>query len=144
MTEQLYKVAPLTKLTLSLEAGRTQDRMDLTDGPLPFKLVYGIGKSGLTPFEYELAEKAPGDHITFSVERHQLDAFFEHALPPLAGESPVDPIHFSVRVDGISAASGKEVIQAMAAIAEGCACGCGCGHGAPHEGCSSSGCGQHS
>ncbi len=139
MTEEQAKVAPLKKLSLHLEAGRSPDRMDLTHGPLPVTFVYGIGKSGLTPFEYELAEKVVGDDIVFSVGADQLDAFFEHLLPLLPGSTPTDPVHFRVRLENVSTASGREVIQAMASMTDGCGCGCGCGggheHGISNEGC---------
>ncbi|WP_373501198.1 hypothetical protein [Desulfococcus sp.] len=140
MTETSAKVAPMTKVALTLEAGRSPDRMDLTPAPRPLTFVYGIGKSGITPFEYELSETSPGARVSFSVAREHFDAFFEHLCPFPPPEDPDGTVHFNVRVDQVSAPSGREVIRAMADMAAGCSCGCGCGGHGPsphphHEGC---------
>lgn len=144
MTEELAKVAPLTKVSLSLAAGRAADRMDLTPDPLPLTFVCGIGKEGLTPFECELSEAPAGESVSFSVPRHQLDSFFEHIFLPLPALDHVETIHFNVRVERVSAPSSREVIKAMAEAAEGCSCGCGCGwHGSSVQGCDGEHCGGH-
>ena len=48
------KIGALKKVTLSLEAGRSPEAMDLTSQPLPFEFIFGLGTAGLTPFEVEL------------------------------------------------------------------------------------------
>lgn len=144
MTEELAKVAPLTKVSLSLAAGSAADRMDLTPDPLPLTFVYGIGKEGLTPFEYELSEATAGGSVSFSVPRHQLDSFFEHVFLPLPALDHAETIHFNVRIERVSPPSSREVIKAMAEAAEGCSCGCGCGgHGSSVQGCDGGHCGSH-
>ena len=140
MTEELSQVAPLTKISLILTAGSAKDRMDLTPDPLPLSFIYGIGKTGLTPFEAALANKSRGESIAFQVERARLPAFFEHIRPPLTRWGDADMLHFNIRIEDISAVSGREMVSAMAAMAEGCSCGCGCGgHEASHDGCGGGG-----
>jgi hypothetical protein len=117
----------MTKVAITLEAGRAPERMDLTPSPLPLTFVYGIGKAGMTPFEYELSETPPGGSVSFSVAGHELDAFSEHLCPPLPPADPEETIHFKVRIDNVAVPSGRELIKAMADMAGGCSCGCGCG-----------------
>lgn len=147
MTQSSAKVAPMTKVALTLEAGRMPDRMDLTSGPRPVTFVYGIGKSGLTPFEHQLSESAPGASLSFSVPKEAFEAFFEHLCPIPPPEDHDGAVHFQVRIDGVTAASGREVIRAMADMAGGCSCGCGCGGpgASPHShscGCDGGSCGD--
>lgn len=149
MTESSAKVAPMTRVALRLEAGRMPDRMDLTSGPRPVTFVCGIGKSGLTPFERQLSETAPGACLSFSVAMDQFETFFEHLCPIPPPEGHEGAIHFQVRVVDVAAASGREVVRAMADMAGGCSCGCGCGGHEPSpqahsHGCEGGSCGDRS
>jgi hypothetical protein len=57
------KIDLLKKITLSLEAGTTPDSVDLTPQSSLFEFIYGLGISGLTPFEIQLADKRVGEEI---------------------------------------------------------------------------------
>jgi hypothetical protein len=121
----------LKKITLTIEAGTSVDRMDITARPQSVTFVYGLGTTGLTPFEYGLADKSRGDMVQVSIRPGELARTFGH-LQPLF-ETVLDDtaeVHLRVRIDNIIPAEGREIISAMAAAAEcGCDCGCGGEHG---------------
>ena len=93
----------------------------------------GIGTGGMTPFEYLLAGRGPGDEICFRVTRPDMEQFFEHLV--LAFCAPFkdrDEVHFQVRITGIEPADGREIVRALAELTAhagsgGCDCGCWCG-----------------
>jgi len=131
-------VEPLQKVALQIEAGTDSETPDLTPEPLEVDFVFGIGATGLTPFEYQLAAKSAGDVVRLRVSPENWREHFGHislpGLPPPALESEV---HLTVRVQQVRTAEGREVVKALAAMAEcgsGCDCDCGCGgHGAGPE-----------
>jgi hypothetical protein len=127
MKEIKEKVGPLKKITLSWEAGRTSDYMDLTSGPKLFEFIYGLGPAGLSPFEYDLADKVVGDTINIRVKRDQIPEKFEHLEPLLFGfPMGYDTFYLRIKVIKINPADQKEVIKAMAETAS-CGDNC-CGH----------------
>jgi hypothetical protein len=60
---KMEKVENLKKVSLRLEAGTTAYRMDLTPAVLEFEFIFGIGSGGMSPFEYQLVNKAAGEEI---------------------------------------------------------------------------------
>jgi len=123
----LATVAPLKKVVLLLEAGRQPGNRDLTDSPLHYKFIFGLGVEGLTPFEARLAGKQPGDILDLQVAAGDVAETFGHlCLPPAAGLSPTDTLYLRARVDAVTPAADREVVKAMAGGA-GCGCDCGCG-----------------
>jgi hypothetical protein len=127
------KVEPLQKISVTLRAGAAAGDMTL---PLPrpeLTFICGIGTGGMTPFEYLLAGREPGDEISFRVTRPDMEQFFEHLV--LAFSAPFkdrDEVHFQVGLTGIAPADGREVVRALAELtahagSAGCDCGCGCG-----------------
>lgn len=121
----------LKKVTLKVEAGVDAETMNLTPEPVRFEFVFGVGATGLTPFEYDLASKAPGDEIRLRISALQWCDYFRHlAVPGLAPPKPDSAVHLNVKIDGVRTAAGREVVKALAEMAEcgGCDCGCG-GHG---------------
>jgi hypothetical protein len=130
----------LCKVTLQIEAGTALDRMNLTPEPVQYEFVFGIGAAGLTPFEFQLASKAPGDVVRLQVPSHQWGDYFRHlSLPGLLPSSSPTEVFLKATVTSVRAAAGREVVKALAEMTEcgGCDCGCG-GHGGgiqggPHE-----------
>ncbi|MDM8551671.1 hypothetical protein QUF72_16410 [Desulfobacterales bacterium HSG2] len=116
MTENRSKIENLKKVTLSVEAGRTQDSMDLTQ-PFQFEFIFGLGTEGLTPFEYELADKNEGDEISFCLKREKTREIFEHLCLPFhhLSERP-DSFYLKARVVKVAQAENTEVVRAMAGI----------------------------
>ena len=113
------KVGPLRKVHLSLEAGKTLHSMDLTHSPVRFDFIFGLGSGGLTPFEYELAEKEVGATIELSLQRDRIPEMFGHLWPFLpAFPEDAKTVYMKVRLLGVSSADQREVIKALAASAE--------------------------
>ena len=89
--------------------------MDLTPEPLRFDFIFGLGIEGLTPFEFELAEKEIGETITLSIQRKQVPEMFGHLtnlLPPFPGD--VESFYLKVRVLDLSPVDQREVIKSLA------------------------------
>ena len=119
MTEKKEKVGLLKKVNLSLEAGKIPDSMDLTPSPIRFDFIYGLGTEGLTPFEYELAEREVGETISLSVRRGRIPELFGHLwpfLPAFPGDE--ETLYLKIHLLGLSIADQREVIKALAEAAD--------------------------
>lgn len=127
-------IKPMMKINLTFTAatgpGKSETPLDHSD----YEFVFGIGSGGLTPFEYELAEKQIGDLLDFHLRQTEMRAFFEHLYPPVLGLFLDYPeLYLSVRINSVEKARNREIIKAMAEMTsrtEGsCSCGgsCGCG-----------------
>jgi hypothetical protein len=121
------KIEVLKKIALSVEAGTTSGLMDLTPQSLEFEFIYGLGTSGLTPFEILLADKTVGEEIQLHLRREEIPQVFQH-LPffPLNLSEGADSFYFRFIVKGVLQADQREVIKALAEIAN-CEDHC-CGH----------------
>jgi len=124
------KVSKLLKISLSIEAGTLPAVMDLTNSPRNLEFIFGIGSGGITPFEYELVEKQPGDAVTLHVQPGSAPVFFEHLTSPIMrGIESRDPFYMKAKIVSITQPDNREIIKAMAEksdCGEGCDCGCGC------------------
>jgi len=140
-------VGSLKKISLSIQAGSGADKENILSAPLSLEIIFGIGQEGLTPLEYALSGKAKEDTVQVVLEREEIPQFFEHNLPfELVNPKFPEILHVIIRIDAIGPAEGREVVQAMAALAGDCACSCGCGghgispsSGEDHSGCRDSG-----
>ena len=125
------KVAPLMKLSLQLTLAADGEGLVQEARPLPMQFIWGIGKQGLVPFESALHGKAVGDRLTMNVEPGGLPALFGHLcffLPDLRRRCS-GACRLAIVLTEIEPADGREVIKALAALAEGCGDGCECGCG---------------
>ena len=128
----MTKVEHLKKITLSFQAGTAPEAMDLTPRHPEFSFIFGLAPEGMTPFEYELAEKGEGDNVLLHLHKGSLSRFFEHLNPPIWDlfESR-DEIYLRVKIRKVSTAENQEIVKAMAHMTAhggaGCDCGCGCG-----------------
>jgi len=126
-------VEPLQKISVTIRAGAAPGDMNLTLPRPELTFICGIGTNGMTPFEYLLAGRGPGDEISFCVTRPEVEPFFEHlALAFCAPFKDRNEVHFQVGVTGIGPADPREIVRTMAeltahAASGGCDCGCGCG-----------------
>ncbi|MGD8252614.1 MAG: hypothetical protein PVH30_07050 [Desulfobacterales bacterium] len=126
-------VALMKKITLSFSVDSENDSgKDRKQSPA-MDIIVGVGSRGLTPFEYELLDKAVGSRLRVSLPSHEFHSFFEHlasAIHKRLPQLPQEPIrHFSVEIDAITEPTPKEIIKAIAAATDGCSdggCGCGC------------------
>jgi hypothetical protein len=127
----MNKVENLKKITLSIQAGRSQDMMDGTVKYPGFEFIFGLGPEGMTPFEYELVDKSEGEDVLIHLKKDNLTRFFEHLNPPLTDLfAKNDEVFLKVKIVSIVPAENREIVKSMAAVASlgksGCDCGCGC------------------
>jgi hypothetical protein len=121
------KIDLLKKITLCVEAGTAPDSMDLTPQPSQFEFIYGLGISGLTPFETQLADKTVGEEIRLHINREEIPQVFQHLmLFPLNLSDHLDAFYLKLKVTKVTSADQREVIKALAEIAN-CEDHC-CGH----------------
>ena len=121
----------LKKITLQVTAGTSEKNMDIIKHPRVFTFIYGLGPAGLTPFEYALAGKVKGDKVCLHMKSEEIDRIFLHVRLPFIHKFRNQKDFFVMAdITVIEDATSREVVQAMAAMAEcesHCDCGCGCG-----------------
>jgi hypothetical protein len=125
MTEQPETIENLMKVTLNLKTGvpSTAD-----DRGLPFEFIYGVGPSGIAPFEKALFGKGVGDRIQIDVAPGAFCETVGHLEFPLREQTGITaPVKLQVSVVDVVKAQDREVIKAMAAGGSCGDCGCGCG-----------------
>jgi hypothetical protein len=126
-TMETEKIGVLKKITLSVEAGTAPDSMDLTPKSAHFEFIYGLGTSGLTPFEIQLADKTVGEEFQLHMRREEIPQVFQHlAFFPLNLPEDADSFYLRLKVKSVLQADQREVIKALAEIAN-CEDHC-CGH----------------
>lgn len=124
---ETQKIDLLKKITLSVEAGTAPHSMDLTPQSSQIEFIYGLGVSGLTPFELQLADRTVGEEIQFLINRGEIPQIFQHLLHlPLNLPDDLDSFHLRLKVTKVIPADEREVIKALAEIAN-CEDHC-CGH----------------
>jgi len=127
----MNKVGNLKKITLSIQAGTSQDTMDLSPKYPKIEFIFGLGLEGMTPFEYELADKTEGESVLLHLRKEDFYSFFEHLNPPLTDlfDGKAD-VYLKVNINAVTTAENREIVKAMAAMAghggAGCDCGWGC------------------
>ena len=128
----MNKVENLKKITLSIQAGTSPDTMDLIPKYPNIGFIFGLGSEGMTPFEYELADRTEGESALLHLKKENFTSFFERLNPPLLDLfDGRDDVYLKVNIDAVTPAENREVVKAMADMAAhggaGCDCGCGCG-----------------
>jgi hypothetical protein len=126
----MNKIEILKEITLSIQAGTSQDAMNLKPKYPKIEFIFGLGPKGMTPFEFELGDKAEGDSIVFHLKKEDVYSFFEHLNPPIMDLFEDRPdVYLKVTIEAVTSAENREIIKAVAAMAAhgGCGCDCGCG-----------------
>jgi len=124
---------PLSKMRLSFQAGTSAAVMDIPLADAEVAFIFGIGSDGLTPLECLLNGRREAETIAFRVPCAETGRFFGNVAPPLDRlAASRDAVYFQVSILAIETPQPREVIQAMAELANhghgsGCDCGCGCG-----------------
>jgi hypothetical protein len=127
MTKGNESVTYLKKVRLLIQAGTSLQSDDLSSGAVEMELVFGVGSHGLTPFEAQLADKPVGSKLDLEIAAEGLHVFFGHIFPPLRRlPDHHGTIYLHVRIDGITQAESREVVKALAEVAN-CGDHC-CGH----------------
>ena len=125
----MNKVENLKKITLSIQAGTSQDTMDLSPKYPKIEFIFGLGLEGMTPFEYELADRSEGESVLLHLRKEDFYSFFEHLNPPLTDLfDGRDEVYLKVNINAVTPAENREIVKAMAAMTThgGAGCGCGC------------------
>ncbi len=126
----MKKAKNLKKVTLRLEAGTTANDMNLSLPACEFEFIFGIGPSGMCPFEYQLVNKATGEEISMPLKKQETQRMFEHLhLPIMSLFEKHDLLYLKIQILKIEQPDNKEVIKALADMAShdhDCGCGCGC------------------
>ena len=95
----MNKIENLKKVTIALQAGETADNMDIEPAPAHFEFIFGIGPSGMCPFEYELANKAVGEEITMQLKKEETYRLFGHLhLPIMTLFEQHDALYLKVKI----------------------------------------------
>ncbi len=128
----MEKVENLKKISIAFEAGMSENAMNLKPRYSEFAFVFGIGPSGITPFEVELTDKKVGDEILLLVKKQEYHTLFEHLSPPIIDLfEGRDEIFLKTTIVAVSSPDNREMVKALADLANhgGCGgdCGCGCG-----------------
>ena len=124
MGDKSAVVENLKKVTITIEAGTSPESMDITSEPADFVFIFGLGASGLTPFEYELANKHCDEEVILRIYPRDIPVIFAHLDLPFFHQQPeLDSFFLKTRIEDVQPATGRELIKAMAAMAE---CGDGC------------------
>ena len=124
----------LKKISLSVEAGSTPQDMNLTALPIAREFIFGIGQSGMSPFEYRLVGKKAGDSLLLPLAKTESQRFFEHIVVPIEHLfENREAVYLKLTVVNATAADSRAIVKAMAETAHlsegGCGGGCGCGCG---------------
>ena len=132
----MNKVENLRKITLSFQAGTSKDTMDLTPKYPKFDFIFALGSDGMTPFEYELVDKAEGEEVLLHIHKQGFYNFFEHLNPPMWDLfDDCEDVYLKATIAAIATADSRDIVKAMAEMTAhgggGCDCGgdCGCGCG---------------
>ena len=126
----MTKVDNLKKVTLHLQAGTAANDMNLSLSVPEFEFIFGIGPSGMSPFEYQLVNKAAGEELSMPLPKEQAHQIFEHLdVPVMHLFVKLDLLYLNIQILKIEQPDSREVVKALAEIAShdhGCDCGCGC------------------
>lgn len=128
----MQKIENLKKLRLFLTAGTSSGVADLEWPESEFEFIFGLGSGGISPFEYDLAEKTIGDEVVVHLSRQTFHDYLMHLqfqLPVHRLFEDRDSFYLTIRVDAIEQADNREIVKTMAELAghgNGCGCGCGC------------------
>jgi hypothetical protein len=131
MNEPRIRIQNLSKVSLSIEAGSTADRFELTPQPVPHEIIFGIGAGGLSPFEFQIGGLSVGDELVMQVAGEGCRVFGPGQAPPVPLGAGGGDVFLRVRVTAVTRAGDREIVKAMAEMAACSDCGgdC-CGH--PH------------
>ena len=126
----MNKVENLKKIALSFQAGTSKDTMDLTPKYPEFDFIFALGLDGMTPFEYELVDKAEGEEVLLHIYKQAFYNFFEHLNPPIWDLfDDCEDVYLKAKIAAVTTSDTRDIVKAMAEMTAhgGGECGCGCG-----------------
>lgn len=125
MTSSNPSIENLMKVSLRLHC---TDPSTTDEKESPFEFIFGIGPSGITPFEKALFGKCIGDRIRIDIASTGFCQTLGHLEHPLREQiGMMAPACLEATITGVTRAQDREVVKAMAAGGSCNDCGCGCG-----------------
>ncbi len=125
MPESTHTIENLMKVCLSIVTGSASAD---NDPGTPFTFIYGVGPSGISPFEKALFGKGVGDRIRLDMAPTDYCETVGHLELPLGEPTGIiSPVSLQVTITDVTRAPDREVVKAMAAGGSCSDCGCGCG-----------------
>ena len=125
----------LTKLTVEIQfSDKTAESVPGQNKMIRFDFIFGVARSGLSTFEWEIYKKSAGDTISISVPRTLAPEYFGHVYQRLyqqvkSGIIP-DVFNLNVSISAVQQSDEREVVKAMTqSTGHSCgggSCDCGC------------------
>ena len=123
----MNKIEYLKEITLSIQAGTSEEVMDLTPKHPIIRFIFGIGPQGMTTFEYELVDKYEGDIVLLHLLKKDFYRFFEHLNPSFMDLfEGRDQVYLKAIIEAVIPADNRNIVKAMADMATHSEIGCGC------------------
>ncbi len=125
MINKNNQIQNLRKVTISIRVIDSVPNTELeSQFDLQVSFIFGIGSVGLTPFEYELAKRNEGDIFVYSTEGLGPEMAFGHiAIWFMPHLKVLRAKKLLIRVDRVEEANQREIIKALAEVAQ---CGDDC------------------
>lgn len=128
-------VQNLKKVTVSLQVSSNGDSSDLSTAAEPFSFIFGIGSTGLSPFEMALCDKTPGEAVEVLLSGGEMDSYFSHMFFPLRQALGLhllpNNMFMRLQIMAVEDADPREIVRTLAKGSGhgGCggSCDCGCG-----------------
>jgi hypothetical protein len=123
----------LSKVAVTLRAGKDRDTLDLTSNPVFFDFIYGVGKEGFCAFESALYGKLVGEKSMMTITADEAGEILGHMRMQICSSLGIakitEPFFLETTVTGVSQADNRELVQAIAKAASqgGCGGNCDCG-----------------
>ncbi|MFZ1986916.1 MAG: hypothetical protein WAU91_21065 [Desulfatitalea sp.] len=122
-------IGPMDKVHLNIKAVPPLGNEAAEPVETHAALIYGIGTSGVTPFEKMLHTKSAGDQFSLPIEPGVDTVIFGHLQCIVAHAIRMAPPYtLHITVASVAPAAPQEVVRAMAQ-STGCGGGCDCGCG---------------
>ena len=129
----MSSIQNLSKVAVTLQAGKDRDTIEITPNPVPFDFIYGVGKEGFCSFESALYGKSVGEKSSMMITAGEAGEIFGHMRVQICNRLGIakiaDPFFLEVTVTSVSQADNRELVQAIAKAASqgGCGGNCDCG-----------------
>jgi len=124
------KAEPTKRVMGKVWMGDFRGEYGLAPEGRPFDFIFGIGSQGLTPLEYLLFEKSPGQSVETIVKKDEAAGFAGHIDLGIGGLfKEHDRLWLKIAISSVETVTPREVVKAIAQSQESCGGGCGCGCG---------------
>lgn len=120
----------MKNISLSLLVGSEAGTYSLTPSPVSLSFIYGIGAVGMPPLEKILKEMDIGESVNVELTSQEVSSFFGPLAMPFRQiiSMPILPekLFISIKLQGCTEPSTREVVNSMARSVRHNSCGGGC------------------